>query len=101
VIPEHGVISEIWHARKWHKDLDCRVLSPMYDGGEERHYFVNELACLHTGQMVIPVRWLEDEKGNVWVEVWEVKTDTTTVKFPLAADKANTYRNFLESFDNP
>lgn len=82
MIPENGVISEIWHAQKWHKDLDRRVLSPMYDGGQEQHYFVDEPACLNTGQMVIPVRWMEDEKGEVWVEVWEVKTDTMTVKFP-------------------
>jgi hypothetical protein len=55
----------------------------MYDDGQEHHYFVNEPAYLHTGQIVVPVRWLEDENGEVWVEVWEVKADTTTVNFPL------------------
>jgi hypothetical protein len=55
----------------------------MYDGGQEHHYFVDEPACVRTGKIIIPVRWLEDEKGEVWVEVWEVKTDATTVKIPL------------------
>jgi hypothetical protein len=70
----------------------------MYDSGQEHHYFVDEPACLNTGQMVVPVRWLEDEKGEVWVEVWEVEADTTAVKFPLAAYSSITSRLELMGF---
>ncbi|KAF9044483.1 hypothetical protein BJ165DRAFT_1347605, partial [Panaeolus papilionaceus] len=78
VIPSNGVISEIWHAEKWRCDLDRHILSPMYDDGNGRHYFIDEPACLEDGQMVIPVRWLENEHGQVLCELWEVKKDTGT-----------------------
>ncbi|PPQ75136.1 hypothetical protein CVT24_010098, partial [Panaeolus cyanescens] len=78
VIPSNGCISEIWHAQKWHSDLDRHVLSPMYDDKKGRHYFIDEPAMLDNGCMVIPVRWLEDEEGVGWCEVWEVKDDSTT-----------------------
>lgn len=52
----------------------------MYDAGQERHYFLDEPASLSDGQMVIPVQWLEDEQRDIWVEVWNVETDTRTVR---------------------
>ena len=54
----------------------------MYDAGNDLHYFVDEPASLSDDKIVIPVQWLEDEKGDVWAEVWEVRTDMTTVIFP-------------------
>ena len=80
VIPSNGVVSEIWHARKWRHDLDRHILSPMYDDEKGRHYFIDEPACLENGTMVIPVRWLEDEKGVVWAEAWEVRRNEGTVR---------------------
>jgi hypothetical protein len=54
----------------------------MYDAGNDCHYFVDEPASLLNSKIIVPVRWLEDEKGDVWAEVWEVHTDVTTVIFP-------------------
>lgn len=79
VIPTDGVISEVWHARKWRHDLDRHVLSPMYDAGHGIHYFIDEPAMLSNMKVVIPVRWLEDEKGGIWAEAWEVERDGRTV----------------------
>jgi len=44
----------------------------MYDAGSDLHFFVDEPASLSNEEVVIPVRWLEDKKGEVWAEVWEV-----------------------------
>ena len=74
VIPRDGIISEVYHARKWRKDVDPCMLSPMYDAGN-CHYYINELAHLKNGVFVIPVRWLEDEDGNVFTDAYDVQFD--------------------------
>jgi hypothetical protein len=74
VIPRDGVISEVYHAQKWRKDVDRRTLSPMYDAGN-CHYYIDELAHLKNGSFIIPVRWLEDEDGNVRADAYSVKFD--------------------------
>ncbi|KAF8162732.1 hypothetical protein B0H34DRAFT_763800 [Crassisporium funariophilum] len=75
IIPMNGVISEVWHAEKWRHDLERHVLSPMYDDKKGRHYFIDEPAALNNGNLVVPVRWLEDERGDAWADVWEVRRD--------------------------
>lgn len=81
MIPQNGVVSEIWHGQKWRRDMDRSCLSPMFDAGGGRHYFVDELASCNDGRLVVPVRWLEDEAGNIWCEAWKVNVDAT-VHFP-------------------
>ena len=83
MIPSNGVISEVWHARKWRHDLDRHILSPMYDDEKGRHYFIDEPASLENGEVVVPVRWLEDEKGVVWAEVWEIRRNEEVVRIQL------------------
>ncbi|KAJ7197752.1 hypothetical protein GGX14DRAFT_573901 [Mycena pura] len=73
-IPENGVVSEIWHAEKWRTTMDQTLQSPMYDAGGGRHYFVNELAQLHSNQFVIPVRWVTCG-GRVMADAFIVDVD--------------------------
>ncbi|KIJ97058.1 hypothetical protein K443DRAFT_10181 [Laccaria amethystina LaAM-08-1] len=75
VLPENGVTSEVWHTQKWRHDIDWHILSPMYDAGNSVHYFIDEPAILLNMKMVIPVQWLEDEKGGIWADAWEVEYD--------------------------
>lgn len=75
VIPPDGITSEVYHARKWHKDVDRHTLSPMYDSGD-RHYYIDELARLKTGKFILPVRWLEDKDGNVLADAFPVTFNT-------------------------
>jgi len=55
----------------------------MYDDEKGRHYFIDEPASLENGEVVVPVRWLEDEKGVVWAEVWEIRRNEEAVRIQL------------------
>lgn len=46
----------------------------MYDAGH-RHYYINEVAQLKSGQFVIPVRWLEDVSGEIFADAYPVTFD--------------------------
>jgi hypothetical protein len=80
VISQAGIVSEVWHDRKWRYDLDRHLMSPMYDAGNGNHYFIDEPARLKDGRMIIPVRWLEDEHGAVWCDAWEIKLNEQSVR---------------------
>ena len=46
----------------------------MYDSGI-RHYYIDELARLKTGNFIIPIQWLEDTNGNVFADAFSVTFD--------------------------
>ncbi len=46
----------------------------MYDAGD-RHFYIDELARLKNGSYVIPVRWLEDNDGIVFMDAFPVTFD--------------------------
>ncbi|KAH9847978.1 hypothetical protein C2E23DRAFT_740580 [Lenzites betulinus] len=68
-IPD-GPISEVWHTSKWHSGLDRSILSPMFDAGD-KHYYVDELAQLTSGELVIPSRWIM-YRGQLHADVHRV-----------------------------
>ena len=72
-------------------------MSPMYDAGMDRHYFIDELAALKDGRMVIPVRWLENESGEVYFDVWEVKVNEQTAS-PMSSKNGNRITPNLQIF---
>lgn len=52
----------------------------MYDAGD-RHYYIDEVAQLKSGEFVIPVRWLEDNKGEVFADAYFVTADASVRNF--------------------
>ncbi|KAJ6627643.1 hypothetical protein B0H10DRAFT_1706827, partial [Mycena sp. CBHHK59/15] len=72
--PEDGVVREIWHAQKWRKDMDLDNLSPMY-AAQYSHFYVNELARLKTGELVIPIRWIKF-RNVVCADVFKLELDS-------------------------
>jgi hypothetical protein len=82
VIPPDGIISEVYHTQKWHKNVDRHTLSPMYDAGD-RHYYIDELARCKSGNFIIPVRWLEDTNKNIFADAYAVTFDDQVPGFSL------------------
>lgn len=79
-IPESGIVTEIWHAEKWRKDLDPATMAPMYVGEHQKHYYRSELAQTKSGDFVIPVRWVK-WKNKVHAEVFRVIFDNEVKVF--------------------
>ncbi|XP_006459860.1 hypothetical protein AGABI2DRAFT_149834 [Agaricus bisporus var. bisporus H97] len=78
-IPKDGLVSKVWHASKWRRDVDHRFLSPMY-ANRDQHFYINELARLTSGQFVIPIQWLMNKKDNsVYADMWIVYIDENSL----------------------
>ncbi|KJA24001.1 hypothetical protein HYPSUDRAFT_1078326 [Hypholoma sublateritium FD-334 SS-4] len=103
VIPPGGVVSEVYHAHKWRKDVDPQTLSPMYDAGN-CHYYINELARLKSGKFIIPVRWLEDTNGRVFADAYAVTVDHQSIanvndEETILVEASTLQDNFLDLTD--
>ena len=66
------MISEVWHGKKWQSDIDRHLLTPMYDDGYDRHYYIDEVARTTEGKLLVPIRWLQDEDRLMWAEAWQI-----------------------------
>ena len=53
----------------------------MYDAGD-CHYYIDELARLKSGNLTIPVRWVEDSKRNVFADAYQLPLITKYEIFP-------------------
>ncbi|EED82224.1 predicted protein [Postia placenta Mad-698-R] len=67
-----GIVSEVWHGKKWNSEMDLDALSPMWDAGQGRHFYVQELARLSSREYVIPVRWFT-KCGVVHADAFKVE----------------------------
>ncbi|KAJ7803978.1 hypothetical protein B0H14DRAFT_3091910 [Mycena olivaceomarginata] len=56
--------------KKWRKNMDLDMLSPMYAAGLS-HYYVNEVARLRDGRFIVPMRWVT-HKNKVWTDTFSV-----------------------------
>jgi hypothetical protein len=52
-----GPVSEVWQAARW-KEFKPSELTPMYARGW-RHFYIDEVAELHDGQIVLPMAWIK------------------------------------------
>ncbi|EMD34744.1 hypothetical protein CERSUDRAFT_28747, partial [Gelatoporia subvermispora B] len=100
----NGPVTEIWHAEKFRKEMSLDMLSPMYDAGLGRHFYVKELAQLKDGRFVIPMRWLElEQTGDIVADAFPVEINRegsvsvfNNDKDVITIQASALARNFLE-----
>lgn len=51
----------------------------MYDDGHHCHYYIDEVARTRGGELLIPIRWLQDEESVIWFEAWQITIDAGAV----------------------
>lgn len=71
-------VKEFWEADKL-KEVNRELLTPMYARGLQ-HFYIDELAQLHDGSHVIPLRWITVE-GVVHGECVKVTNIGSEVSF--------------------
>ncbi|KAJ6608000.1 hypothetical protein B0H10DRAFT_1816685 [Mycena sp. CBHHK59/15] len=73
-----GPISEVWQAQRW-KEFKPSELTPMYARGL-RQFYIDEVAALESGALVIPVAWIKLE-GVLCANCVDITT--STVRIPI------------------
>ncbi|KAG9102119.1 hypothetical protein FS749_015702 [Ceratobasidium sp. UAMH 11750] len=86
-------LSESWQAKKWHENVPLDQLTPMYAQGGKL-YYVNELARLHDGTLVISKRWITRDRV-LTADCWPVK------RVALPGDKNNAFTSPKKLFMFP
>jgi hypothetical protein len=69
--------------------MDLDNLSPMY-AGQYCHFYVNELARLKTGELVIPIRWVKF-KNAVCADTFKVEINSEVKSLHLYNGLSHTY----------
>ena len=64
-----GPLSEVWQAGRW-KEFKRSELNPMFAHGL-KHFYVDELAELDSGDIVIPLIWIK-WRGEVYADCIDV-----------------------------
>jgi hypothetical protein len=66
--PDH--VSEVWEALRW-REFDYTQLNPMWTGDGLKRFYINEIAQLVDGALVMPLMWIT-RKGIVHAECVDV-----------------------------
>lgn len=94
-IPD-AVVSEVWHGEKWRRDFPLHALSPMYDAGD-RHYYVNELARLRSGDYILPFRWVIFRK-EVHAQAYPVSITEGIAAVNITAERLVSVTNLADNY---
>lgn len=73
-----GPISEAWQAERW-KEYAPSERTPMYASGT-RHFYIDEVAELEDGQLVMPVAWIKRD-GQLFAHSRAVTATPVSVIF--------------------
>ncbi|KAJ6629389.1 hypothetical protein B0H10DRAFT_2160501 [Mycena sp. CBHHK59/15] len=86
-----GPISEVWQAQRW-KEFKPSELTPMYARGL-RQFYIDEVAALESGALVIPVAWIKLE-GVLCANCVDITTSPTgwTIGVDLRSIPASEFR---------
>ncbi|KAJ7333330.1 hypothetical protein DFH08DRAFT_785684 [Mycena albidolilacea] len=87
----NGSVSELWHGSKLCVELSPKLLTPMFDAGHGVHYYVDELAQLSDGHLVIPVRWIKVD-GAMHVDVYSVEFNAEVQSSPESSTSTDIFR---------
>ncbi|KAJ7257590.1 hypothetical protein B0H12DRAFT_1232611 [Mycena haematopus] len=75
-----GYVAETWQAQRW-PEFGPGMLTPMYARGE-RHFYIDEVAELDTGELVLPLEWFTvrdrdtpQEPALLYTEYHEIEVD--------------------------
>ena len=101
--PPEGIVTEVWHCEKWHKDVDWSHLTPMVEVGN-RHFYVNEFCLMSDGTIIIPKRWVK-RQGELHADAYfceRINVSFSSSHFciktqPLAQDKLVVHNSCVQS----
>ncbi|TEB26327.1 hypothetical protein FA13DRAFT_1756382 [Coprinellus micaceus] len=66
----NGEMSEVWHGQHW-REYPLDMLTPAYESKAGKCFYVNEIAQLRDGKMVIPYIWITYQ-GKVHARCYEI-----------------------------
>lgn len=105
-------LEHAWQAEAW-RDMDPNLVTPMVCLGHQ-DYYVYEIACLSSGELVMPHRWFTrrrsptSEEIDLYCTAWKLSMDQPAqgyiiheweeIQFPATALRAS-FPHIVESFE--